>query len=82
MLCILIAKGACLEMRILIEQDNGVIIEAREIESVSPAADILVFLSGHTMKKSDTEYLEACLHEKTGKKCVVLPPHIEKVVGV
>lgn len=38
-------------MRILIEQDDGAIIEA-------------------------------CLHEKTGEKCVVLPPHTEKIVGV
>lgn len=69
-------------MRVLIEQDNGTILEAREIESVPPAADTLIFFTNMVMRRADLEQLEKQLSEKTGKRCIVLHPYIEKVVGV
>lgn len=69
-------------MRVLIEQDNGTILEAREIESVPSAADTLIFFTNMVMRRADLEQLEKQLSEKTGKRCIVLHPYIEKVVGV
>lgn len=69
-------------MRILIETDEGRTVEARAIEGVPPGTDTLVFLGSVAMKKIDLEELEADLSRKTGKRCVILPPYIEKVVGV
>lgn len=69
-------------MKVFIETDEGRMIEAREIESVPEAASALIFTLNMVVKKADLEKLEADLTEKTGKKCVILPVCIDKVVGV
>lgn len=69
-------------MRVLIEQDNGAIVEVREIEGVQPDADTLVFFTQIAMRKEDLEALENRLSEKIGKTCVVLDHYIQQVVGV
>lgn len=69
-------------MRVLIEQDNGAVVEAREIESVPPAADTLIFFTRVSMRRVDLETIEKQLSKKTGKRCVVLDHYMEKVVGV
>lgn len=69
-------------MRVLIEQDNGEVIEAREIESIPPVADTLIFFTRVTIRRADLESIEKQLSKKTGKRCVVLDHYIEKVVGV
>lgn len=63
-------------MRVLIEQDNGKIIEARKIESVPPAADTLIFFTRVAIRRVDIENIEKQLSEKTGKRCVVLDHYI------
>lgn len=69
-------------MRVLIEQDGGELVEVRDIKSVSPAADILIFFTKAFMRQADLEQLESQLSNITGKRCVMLNPCIEKVVGV
>lgn len=69
-------------MRVLIEKDDGALIEAREIESVPPAADTLIFFTRVSMRRADLENIEKRLSEKTGKKCVILDHFMDKVVGV
>lgn len=69
-------------MRVLIEQDNGEIVEVKEIESVPPAADTLIFFTRVAIRQADMERFEKQLSEKTGKRCVVLNHYVEKVVGV
>ncbi len=59
-------------MRVLIEQDNGELVEAREIESVPPAADTLIFFTRVSMRRADLEDIEKRLSEKTGK--LTIPP--------
>lgn len=69
-------------MRVLIEQDNGKIVEAREIECVPSTADTLIFFTRMAIRRVDLESIEKQLSEKTGKSCVVLDRYMEKVVGV
>jgi len=69
-------------MRILIEQDNGEIVEAREIESVPTDSGILIFFGQYAMKNDRIRDLEEELNKKTGKTCVVLPAYIDKVIGI
>ena len=69
-------------MRVLIEQDDGAIIEAKEIEGISATADVLLFFVNCFMRRIEETCLEEVLSEKTGKKCVVLNSSIEKVVGI
>ena len=69
-------------MRILIETDEGRTFEARKIEGVPPGTDTLILLGTMAIRKPDLESIEADLSRKTGKRCVILPPYIEKVIGI
>ena len=69
-------------MRVLIEHDDGKLVEAREIESVPPTADTLIFFTRIALRRVDLEQIEKQLSKKTGKRCVVLDSYMEKVVGV
>lgn len=71
-----------LKMRILIEQDDGAVVEAREIESVPPGSGILIFFGQYAMKNERMKELEEELSKKTGKICIILPAHIDKVIGI
>ena len=69
-------------MRVLIERDDGILVEAREIESIPPDADTLIFFTRVFMRRADLENIEKRLSEKTGKRCVVLDRGMERVAGV
>lgn len=69
-------------MRLLIERDDGSIVEVREIESTPESADTLFFFSGYTLYPSDMDAMEEALSRKTGRRCVVLDRKIEKIMGI
>lgn len=69
-------------MRVLIEKDDGALIEAREIESVPPDSGMLIFFGQYAMKNERMKELEEELSKKTGKICIILPAYIDKVVGI
>lgn len=68
-------------MRILVETDAGVVIELKEIETVSES-DILIAQCSVILKDSDRIKLENDLQARTGKRFVLLPPWITKIFGV
>lgn len=69
-------------MRVLIEQDDGRIIEAREIEGVPASADILLFFMNYYIATKDAIQIEESLSARIGKKCIVLSYPIKQVVGI
>lgn len=69
-------------MRILVEKDDGTIIEVKEIESVPNDVDTLIFFSDYIISCTDTLACEKSLSEKIGKKCVVVSGCLTKVIGV
>lgn len=69
-------------MRLLIEREDGSTIEVREIEGVSDASNTLIALCSMHLSAEDAKRVADTLSAATGKRCVVLPPHIEKIVGV
>lgn len=69
-------------MRLLIEQDDGSTIEVKEIEGVSDASTTLIALCSMHLSAEDAKRVADALSGATGKRCVVLPPHIKKIIGV
>lgn len=69
-------------MRLLIEQENGSMVEVKEIEGVGDSSNMLIFFCSTYLKNEDYKRIETQLSESTGKRCIILPPYINKIVGV
>lgn len=69
-------------MRLLIEQDNGAIVEVKEIEGVGEASNTLIVMCNAHLKSNDAERIADGITKVTGKRCIILPPYITKIVGV
>lgn len=68
-------------MRILVETDAGALVEVRKLETVQNA-DLLLAFGGSFMSEESISILEEQLSTKTGKRVVVIPPSIHKIVGI
>lgn len=69
-------------MKLLIEQDDGSIVELKELVGVDNAANVLIALSTHHLQSGYRMRIEEEMARTTGKRWVILPPFIEKIVGV
>lgn len=69
-------------MRLLLERDNGSMVEIEAIESVHPQDDMLLFFCSVLLTREAKSQLEEELRVRTGRLCVILPPGIEKVAGI
>lgn len=69
-------------MKLFLEDDNGAKVEVQEIEGVGDASNTLIVLCSVHLKPNDAKRIEAQISELTGKRCITLPPFIEKIVGV
>lgn len=69
-------------MKLLIEQDDGSIVELKELVGVDDAANVLIALSKHHLQSDYRMRIEEEMTRITGKRWVILPPCIEKVVGI
>ena len=69
-------------MKLLIEQDDGSIVELKELVGVGNAANVLIALSTHHLQSDYRMRIEEEMARTTGKRWVILPPFIEKIVGV
>ena len=69
-------------MKLLLQQDDGTTLELREIERIPDSSDTLLFFYELYLSKSDRERLEYDLSKRTGHPCIVLPPHVTRVVGI
>ena len=69
-------------MKLLIEQDDGSIVELKELVGVDNAANVLIALSTHHLQSDYRMRIEDEMARTTGKRWVILPPFIEKIVGV
>ena len=69
-------------MNLLIEQDDGSIVELKELVGADDAADVLIALSTHHLQSDYRMRIEEEMTRTTGKRWVILPPFIEKIVGV
>lgn len=70
------------EIKLLIEQDDGAMVEVKEIEGVSSATNVLILISEMRLSNSESDRIVAELARITGKQCIILPPYIKKVIGV
>ena len=55
--------------------------QIKEIDCISEAANILIFMCSVYMKKEDKKLTQDTLSELTGKQCVILGPEFAKVIG-
>lgn len=69
-------------MRLLLEKDDGAVVEIRAIEGVPSDTNLLLMQTAFVMSARDTIALENKLTEKTGFTCVILPRAIDKVIGI
>lgn len=69
-------------MKLHIEQDDGSIVELKELVGVDNAANVLIALSTHHLQSDYRMRIEEEMARTTGKRWVILPPFIEKIVGV
>lgn len=69
-------------MKILVEQDNGKLVELREVEGIDNQSNLIIALCRVYLKDEDRIRIEHELNKSTGKRFVLLPPYIEKIVGV
>ena len=67
--------------RLLLEKDDGALVEIKEIDSISESANVLIFMCSVYMKKEDKKLTQDTLSELTGKQCVILGPEFAKVIG-
>lgn len=69
-------------MKLLIEQDDGSIVELKELVGVDNAANVLIALSTHHLQSDYRMRIEEEMARITGKRWVILPPFIGKIVGI
>lgn len=69
-------------MKLLLQDDDNVMTQLRDIQTVSPESKVLIFFINYAIRSDSLKTLEDSLSEKTGMKCIVLDSRFEKVVGV
>ena len=69
-------------MRLLIEKNDGAVVEVSEIEGINEATQVLILMCRSKLSINDMNRMEKELREMTGKQCVILGPEITRIVGV
>lgn len=69
-------------MKLVMEQDGGSIVELKDLVGIDDAANVLIALSTHHLQSDYRMRIEEEMARTTGKRWVILPPFIEKIVGV
>lgn len=69
-------------MRLLIEQDNGAVLEITDIEGVSEASNTLILMCSVRLAPEAIKNVEEGLCKATGKRCVILGPEFARIIGV
>lgn len=69
-------------MKLLLQKDDGTVLELREIESVPDSSDVLLFFCKFVLSASDQKRMEAELSERIGRRCILLSAHITRVAGI
>ncbi|MCC8067873.1 MAG: hypothetical protein LIO94_12365 [Clostridiales bacterium] len=70
-------------MKIWVEKDNGVKIEATEIAGLKDDCSTLFFFHQQSLRPETVKEFETELKEKTGKNCVVLDGrYLSKILAV
>ena len=69
------------KMKIYIEHDNGTIIPVKEIENCG-RCDLLLFKITSCLNTETINNLEVELSTKTGRKCIILCPYVDKVYAI
>lgn len=70
-------------MKILLQHDDGLTTEIREIECLNKDSETLFFFVCNIMRKIDIKDLEDELKNKTGKNVVILDGRFQgKILGL
>lgn len=69
-------------MRFILETDDHMRIEIREIDCVGKNSDALLVFTDVYLSKKDKQKFQSEIEEATGRRCLLLPPYIRKIVGV
>lgn len=70
------------EMKILIMQDNGAMVEVKDIEGINNNTDILLFKINSRIRREEIDQIGRMLSAKTGKTCIVLDAMYDKVMSI
>ena len=70
-------------MKLLLQNDDGAMVEIKEIEGLDKDSEVLFFFLKQNLRIEDREKLVERLKEITGRKVVILSPCFEcKIVGL
>ncbi len=70
-------------MKLYMEDNNGIKIELKEIDSINKDDDVLLFILNNDNISVDlARTLEKRWSEKIGKKCIVVPSIVGQVIGI
>lgn len=69
-------------MRLLIEEENGALVEVKKLEGVSAASKALVLMCSVRLHPDTACATQEIVERATGKRCVILGPEFAQVIGV
>jgi hypothetical protein len=69
-------------MKLWLENDNGTMIELKELTDIKAGAEVLFFKTSCRIMDFGKETITDMLESKTGKRCIILDPMFDRVFSL
>lgn len=70
-------------MKLYLETDGGEKFPITEVKNITEgSSDVLFFMCNRPVSKDASWNIERILSDKTGRRCILIPPFISSIFGI